>query len=255
MKYVTLALVLFLFGQVTAQDIHLTNYKSSKMLNEVSDQDLVCGYLSLYIPKDNKKLVGEQAPLITSLTSNFDGSFFKKYETRLPLDKPISREFIAWADKAQPGRLIFKPIEKDGETVYKIVGYSKKWVRFEPRKELFPEFEGIKLINFDLEENQADLKKMKLMSGSLGHVPRDADRATYFSEEADIHYATTNFGPDKGSTFYVSMIKLSEPITVEILDWARVYGAGDFLFEKVKGPDTYKLVGYTSKQFMFQGEY
>ena len=254
-------LVAFLGSSLSlaAQNPEEFRHFTHKKLNKIEDEELVCGYLSLYVPEKNAELKGKSVVRVARLSSNFDGSYFKKYEDMLTLDQPISKEFIKWADQQKPPRLVFKPMEKNGETIYKIVGYTSEAARFLPKKELFPEFEGIELVDFSVKENLEKYKDKHLIAGGPGPLKRMRD-----PKHIDIHYPTElAFGKDTGMNLYMTYIHLSEPISELVQEYLSVYPVGDLVFEKVsnKSPKeedesfsqkgTFKLVGFTRATFSF----
>ncbi len=256
-----LALIIAAFTMATAlkaQDpATLKEYKNAKQLNKVTDEDLVCGYLSLYIPKDNKKLIGKQEVDVTSLTSNFDGSYFKTYREDITLDQPISKEFIKWADKVQPARLIFKPVDQNGQRVHKIVGYANAGIGFPPKMELFPEFKDFQLIDFSQKENLEKYQNKYLIAGSPSYRAGEGD--AYI----DIHYPTISAnGKTDLPVTYMTFINLDQGISPDLWDYIRIFTKGDLVFEQVskKTPSddtgitekgTFQLIGFSGVSFTF----
>lgn len=253
MKPFALLLILaaFIQTQVKAEFTPPIEFKSLKDSYKVEDLKLIAGNYSLYLPERNKKLIGVEELKLNSPSSNFDGSIFKQYELTLALDEPISKEFIKWADKVQPGSLIFQAIEKEEKTTYKILGYSKSTMAFLPRMELFPEFEGFEdqLVDFSIKKNVKAWAKRDLVSGGMWFARQDLKDGKS-PLRIDLHYAT--FNNDESGALYVETIYLKEGIDSDLINWMWIFRMGDPVFAKIKGSDKWELVGFGRTNFLFK---
>lgn len=244
-------LVLFTaFLQLQSKAVDPIEFKNLKQLTDISDQKLIAVYKAFYNLKDEAKLIGKDKLTTYNASSNYDGAWYKKHAHEITLSEPLSEKFVKWAGKTKIYTLVLQPVESEGKTVFEIIGYSKKVLRFPPKEELFPEFKKIDLINFDLPENAKELKKRKLVAGGLG-AGREILEGNH-PEEIDLHYSTNNFEKDGYGGVYVSFHKMQEDITKEQVEWLRVNQVNQIFLEKVKGTNKYRFVGYSQKSFFFQ---
>lgn len=241
----------FFQTQVQAGFTPPIEYKNLKKAYKGQDLKLIAGNYSLYTPERNKKLIGVEELKLNSPTSNFEGSFFKMHEFKVALSEPISKEFIKWADKVQPGSLVFQPVEKGDKTTYNIIGYSKSTMRFLPEMEMFPEFEGFEdqFVDFSVKKNVKAWENRNLVSGGMW-FPREELKKGKSPLKLNLHYAT--FNNNESGALYVETITLKKAIDADIINWMWIFGMGDPVFAKIKGTKKWELVGYGRTNFLFK---
>ncbi len=233
--------------QLQAQPFKMAIYEAQEELDAVQDQKLITGKTSLFmLPQVVNKPAGQQQIVLSDMTSNYDGAFFKKESIRITLSEPISEELSNFASKVKPSAFVLRPLDKNGEEVFEIVGYTKRIYGFTPQAHLFPEFADLNLVNFDKKRNRLRTRfgKWVLTSFNSSWVTAKPN------DSIPLNDCRLSFGKRRDRHQEQFSIQLGEPVTKTINEWQMVYRIPGALLKKIPGSNKYRLVGFTHNPFL-----